>query len=168
MNQSILKQPHTLGVALSTRGFGFVVMEGEKTIIELGGRKADGDKNAQSITKLEKLFTSYQPNILLLQDVEAKDSRRAPRIKALTRRIKEVAAKRKIPVKLISATQLRVGLLGDPKGTRHEMAEALARQFPDKLASRLPAKRKVWKSEDGRMDIFDAMALAVVYFMKSK
>ena len=35
----------------------------------------------------------------------------------------------------------------------------LAMQFPDELASRLPPKRKPWKSEDGRMDIFVAVAL---------
>jgi hypothetical protein len=48
------------------------------------------------------------------------------------------------------------------------MAEMLATQFPDELASRLPPKRKPWKSEDSRMDIFDAMALAVVFWMRGK
>ena len=46
------------------------------------------------------------------------------------------------------------------------MAELLVMQFPDELASRLPPKRKTWESEDGRMDIFDAVALAVVSRMK--
>jgi hypothetical protein len=36
-------------------------------------------------------------------------------------------------------------------------------QFPDELSTRLPPKRKPWKSEDSRMDIFDAVALAVVF-----
>ena len=45
------------------------------------------------------------------------------------------------------------------------MAEMIAMQFPDELASRLPPKRKPWKSEDARMDIFDAVALAVVFRM---
>jgi hypothetical protein len=33
---------------------------------------------------------------------------------------------------------------------------------PDELVSRLPPKRKIYKSEDSRMDIFDAVGLAVV------
>jgi hypothetical protein len=45
------------------------------------------------------------------------------------------------------------------------MAELLAKQFPDELASRLPPKRKAWTSEDARMDIFDAVGLAVVFRM---
>jgi hypothetical protein len=61
---------------------------------------------------------------------------------------------------------MRSVLLGKPKGTKQEIAELLAGKYPDELASRLPPKRKPWKSEDTRMDIFDAVALAVVFRMK--
>jgi hypothetical protein len=166
MNQTTSKDFRILAVALSFGGFGFVVMEGQKTIIEFGRRKAVGDKNAQSIAKMKKLLDFYRPDVLVLQDVEAKGSRRWPRIKTLNRQIKRVAEKHKIEVKLISGKQLRSLLVGNPIGTKQEMAEMLAAQFPDELASRLPPKRKPWKSEDSRMDIFDAMALAVVFRMK--
>ena len=102
----------------------------------------------------------------MLQDVEAKSSRRASRIKTLNRKIKRVAEKQDIKVKLISGKELRSLLLGDAKGTKQELAETLAMQFPDDLASRLPPKRKTGNSEDGRMDIFDAAALAVVFRLK--
>ena len=166
MNQTASKHFRILAIAPSTRGFGFVVMEGEKTIIECGGRVADGDKNAQSIAKLEKLLNFYRPDVLVLQDVEAKGLRRVPRIKTLNRQIKAAAQNHKIRVNLFSRQQTRNLLLGNPKGTKHEMAEMLAMQFPDELASRLPPKRKLWKSEDGRMDMFDAVALAVVFWMR--
>jgi hypothetical protein len=168
MNQKASKYFRILAIALSARGFGFVVMEGQKTIIECGGRVADGDKNAQSLAKIEKLLNFYRPGVLVLQDVAAKGSRRAPRIKTLNQQIKEVAGEHKIQVKLISGKQMRSLLLGNPKGTKHEIAEMLAMQFPDELASRLPPKRKPWKSEDSRMDIFDAVALAVVFRMRKK
>ena len=141
-------------------------MEGQKAIIECGRRVADGDKNVQSLAKMKKLLSFYQPGVLVLQDVEAKGSRRHPRIKTLNRQIKRVAEKHKIKVKLISGKQLRTLLLGNPRGTKQEMAEMLAAQFPDELASRLPPKRKSWKSEDSRMDIFDAMALALALRLK--
>ena len=166
MNQTTSKDFRILAVALSFGGFGFVVMEGQKTIIEFGRRVADGDKNAQSIAKMKKLLNFYRPDVLVLQDVEAKGSRRYPRIKTLNRQMKGVAEKHKIGVKLISGKQLRSLLLGNPKGTKQEMAEKLAKDFPDELASRLPPKRKTWESEDGRMDIFDAVALAVVFRLK--
>jgi hypothetical protein len=166
MNQTTSKHFRILAITLSARGFGFVVMEGQKTIIECGGRVADGDKNDQSLAKMKKLLNFYRPDVLVLQDVEAKGSRRAPRIKTLNRQIKGVAEKNKIEVKLISGKQLRSLLLGNPKGTKQEMAEMLATQFPDELASRLPTKRKAWQSEDSRMDIFDAVALAVALRLK--
>ena len=162
MNQTASKQFRILAIALSTRGFGFVVMEGQNTIIECGGRVATGGaKNAQSVAKAQKLLNFYRPDVLVLQDVEAKGTHRAPRIKTLNRQIKAVAKKRKIRVKLIPGKQMRTLLLGGRKGTKYQIAEMLAAQFPDELASRLPPKRKPWKSEDGRMDIFDAVALAV-------
>ena len=163
MNQTTSKDFRILAIALSAKGFGFVVMEEQKIIIECGRRVADGDKNAQSFAKAKKLLNFYRPDVLVLQDVEAKGSRRAPRIKTLTRQIKRMAEKNKIEVKLISGKQLRSSLLGNPKGTKQEMAEMLAMQFPDELASRLPSKRKTWESEDSRMDIFDAAALAVAF-----
>ena len=166
MNQTTSKDFRILAIALSYGGFGFVVMEGQKTIIEFGRRVADGDKNAQSLAKTKKLLDFYRPSVLVLQDVEAKGSRRYPRIKTLNQQIKRVAEKHKIEVKLISGKQLRSLLLGNPRGTKQEMAEMLVAQFPDELASRLPPKRKTWESEDSRMDIFDAMALAVVFRMK--
>jgi len=45
------------------------------------------------------------------------------------------------------------------------MAEFIAKQFPDELASRVPPRRKAWTSEINRMDIFDEVALAVVFRM---
>jgi hypothetical protein len=46
------------------------------------------------------------------------------------------------------------------------MAEQIGKLFPDQLASKVPPKRKLWKSELSRMDIFDAVGLAVVFRLK--
>jgi Holliday junction resolvasome RuvABC endonuclease subunit len=143
------------------------VLEGEKSLIECGGKSVKkGDKNSQCLAKVEKLEEFYQPGVLVLQDVAAKGARRAPRIKTLNQQIIKVAGKRKLKVALFSGKQLRSLLLGDVKGTKHEIAEMLAKSFPDELESRLPPKRRPWTSEDGRMDIFDAAALAVAFRMR--
>ncbi len=62
---------------------------------------------------------------------------------------------------MYSGKQLRTLLLGNEEGTKQEMAEKLAGEFPDELASKLPPKRQSWESQDRRMDIFDAAALGV-------
>ena len=49
--------------------------------------------------------------------------------------------------------------------TKREIAEAIVREFPE-LEPRLPPVRKIWMSEDVRMSIFDAAALAITFFDK--
>jgi Holliday junction resolvasome RuvABC endonuclease subunit len=166
MNQISSKQFRILAVAPSTRGFGFVVMEGEKTIIECATRTADvkkKDKNAQSITKLKKLLDFYQPGVLVLQDAEAKGSRRAPRIRQLIKQIVSLAQRRKIKVKLISRRNVAKFFFGNGKGTKHDVAKILAERFPEELGNRLPPLRRAWMTEDSRMDIFDAVAFGSAF-----
>jgi hypothetical protein len=47
--------------------------------------------------------------------------------------------------------------------TKNEIAEAIARRVPA-LHLYVPPARKPWMSEDARMGIFDAAALAFMYF----
>jgi hypothetical protein len=67
---------------------------------------------------------------------------------------------------------LRLGIMKtfitDGQGTKHALAEIMAERFPDELGSRLPPKRKPWMSEDSRMNIFDAAALALVFRLKKE
>src|ERR1039457_5444659 len=98
MNQTTSKDFRILAVALYFGGFGFVVMEGQKTIIEFGRRVADGNKNAQSLTKAKHPLNPYRPDAVVLQDVAAKGSRRWPRITTLNRQIKRVVEKPKTKV----------------------------------------------------------------------
>jgi len=78
----------------------------------------------------------------------------------LHQQIVELAGKRTLKVTLYSGPQLRSLLLGEIKATKQEIAAAmLAKEFSDELASRLPPKRRLWTSEDSRMDIFDAVAM---------
>jgi Holliday junction resolvasome RuvABC endonuclease subunit len=162
------KNARILGIAPSSRGFGFVVMEEARGLIAWGGRTAERDKNAESRAKAERLMEQYRPDVLVLEDAVAKGSRRALRIQALNGQLAESARKRKVKVALLSGKQLRNVLLGDPEGTKQEMAEMLAGQFPDELGARLPRRRRAWTSQDGRMDLFDAAALAVAYRIQTR
>jgi hypothetical protein len=167
MNKNTSKQIRILAIAPSARGFGYSAMEGD-LILECGKKGVTGDKNVQAICKIEKLVKRFLPGVLVLQDVNAKGCHRAPRIKALHRRIIRLAAKQKCKVALLSGKMLRNALLGDVKGTKHEMAEMLAQKYPVELAAKLPPKRRAWENENGHMGIFDAMALAVVFCIKKR
>jgi len=162
MNQ-ILNRSRILAISLSTYGFGYAVMEGNDRLIDHGHKVISKEKNRGSLSHIEKMMIRNQPDILVLHAVNAKGSCRAPRIKVLHKLVLALAKERKLKVVVFIGTELRNALLGDPKGKKHEMAELLARQFPNELASRLPPKRKAWSSEDSRMDIFDAVGLGLCW-----
>ena len=160
MNQTTSQKTRVLAIAPSARGFGYCAMEGQ-AMLECGYKGAKGNKNLHSMAKIERLIKEFLPGVLVLPDLNAKGCRRSPRIRALHRQIIRLAETQKCKVALISGKKLRNSLLGNAKGTKHEMAETLAKQFPAKLAAKLPPKRRAWDSEDGRMDLFDAVGLAV-------
>jgi Holliday junction resolvasome RuvABC endonuclease subunit len=166
MNQIQPKHLRILAIAPSTRGFGFAVLEGQETLVDWGVKSVKADKNTQSLAKVEELLAHYQPGVLVLQDTGTKPSRRSARIRALSKRIIILAASRKVSVALFSPERVRQVFFAAGKGTKHALAEILAKRFPAELGSRLPPKRRPWMSEDYRMDIFDAVALVLVFRLK--
>jgi hypothetical protein len=162
------KTVRILAVAPLSRGFGYAIMEDPSALVACGNKVINHDKNLRALAWVDKFIRFYQPEVLVLPDVNAADTRRAPRIKILHRKIVALAKKHQLKQRLISVTQVRAQLLGRTKGTKQALAEALAAKFPVELASRLPPKRRPWMSEDPRMDIFDAVGLAVVFWPKGK
>jgi Holliday junction resolvasome RuvABC endonuclease subunit len=166
MKNILSTYPRVLAIAPSTRGFGFALLEGLNTLADWGVKTVHGDKNTKSLAKVNELITHYQPDVVVLEDSSSKHSRRSGRIRALSRKIAAVAARRKVSVALFSPEQVRQVFFAEGKGTKYAIAKILANRFPDELGSRLPPKRRPWMSEDYRMNIFDAVALALMLRLK--
>ena len=113
---------------------------------------------------MQKLIAAYQPDVLVLQDMQ--HTRRGTRIKQLNQTIIAVAETSKLRVKLISDKQVKRVFFGEGEGTKQERAEIIAARFPHQLSFRLPPQRRAWESEDGRMCMFDAVALALAHGFK--
>ena len=62
---------------------------------------------------------------------------------------------------LLSRNQVMETFFENGHGTKHTIARILAVRFPEELGHRLPPKRKPYRSEDYRMDIFYSLALAL-------
>ena len=69
------------------------------------------------------------------------------------------AALRKLPVAIVTRPEIRERF-GHVGKTKWKIAKALVGRYPE-LEWKLPPKRKPWQSEDERMNIFDALSLAV-------
>ena len=162
------KTVRILAIAPLSRGLGYAVMEGPDKLIACGNKAILRHKNAGALTWVKKFVQFYQPEVLVLPDVNAADTRRAARIKTLHRNIFTWAKQQPLKVRLITNTQVRLQLLDNKQGTKQAVAETLAAKFPVELGTRLPHKRRPWMSEDPRMDIFDAVGLAAGYWPKAK
>jgi hypothetical protein len=145
----------------STRGFGYAVFEGPNSLVDWGVRAIRSrQKNLASLSKVRELLAFYRPDVLVLEDYQGRGSRRARRIQTLINLMTAHAAHGRISTASYSRSDVRssFGLT-----TKREIAEAIVREFPE-LEQRLPPVRKIWMSEDARMNIFDAAALAITFF----
>ena len=117
-------------------------------------------KNLASLRKVRELLAFYRPDVVVLEDYQGRGSRRARRIQTLINLMTAHAARERISTASFSRSDVRAsfGLT-----TKREIAEAIVREFPE-LEPRLPPVRKIWMSEDARMNIFDAAALAITFF----
>jgi Holliday junction resolvasome RuvABC endonuclease subunit len=156
------KHVRVLAIAPSTRGFGFAVLEGFEHLVDWGVKSVEENKNAQCLVKVEELIAHYLPTVVVLQNHSSEGSRHSARIRALGKRVVGLALRRKVKVKLFSNEQVKRAFFADGKGTKYALAEILAGRFPEELGFRLPPKRRAWMSEDYRMAIFDAVALALL------
>jgi hypothetical protein len=146
-----------LSICPCSRGFGFAVMEEGTGLIDWGVKSAKGDKNQDCLRHIETMLDLYHPNIVVLED--ARSSRRTERVRKLTDQVKNLAKGQKVRVKLLSPTTVMERFVHG--GTRHDLAVLMALRFPEELSQRLPPKRKPWQSEDGRLDMFKAVALGL-------
>lgn len=153
------KDISVLGIAASSRGFGFALMVGPSTLVDWGVKPVkSGDKNERSLSNFGNLIDRYKPNVLGIEDIQG--SRRGARVQVLIEEIVTMAEGENIEVKRFSRQQMSLKILRDERGTKHSLAEHLAARFPEELSFRLPRKRRLWTSEDYQMDIFQAVALA--------
>jgi len=158
-----------LAVALTSRGFGYAVLEGELSLIESGHSCMSGPKkNALTLAKVKKLMAMYQPGFMVLHSSGDSQRPRTKRLRTLYREIVGLAARENLAVEFVSDSELRCLLVDKQKGTKHERAEMLAQRFPNELGLCVPAKRRLWQGNDARMDLFDAVALAVASGIKER
>lgn len=150
-----------LAIAPSSKGFGFAVLEDPVRLVDWGVKSVPKDKNAQSIAKVQELITLYAPQLLAVPDDVDTKSRRSERVRKLIRDIMQLAEKSGVEVHKSSQEEVREHFFNTRPATRHDVAAFLAKAFPKELEAHLPPKRQFWMSEDYRMNIFSAVALAI-------
>jgi Holliday junction resolvasome RuvABC endonuclease subunit len=153
-----------LAIDPTTWGFGFAVMEDANLLIDWGTRTADlGDKNVRSLQLLAYLLEHYRPSVLVVQDLRKRSCERTDRVRELIEAAAAAAIERKVKVRRFPRQRVYQTFRDCGARNKEQIAAEIAKQLPE-LAPRLPPHRQPWMTENSRMAIFDAVALALTYF----
>jgi hypothetical protein len=143
----------------NARGFGYAVFEGTVPVDWGVSDVQPRDRNRQCIRLISVLLRKYRPDVVLLRDASGIRSRR---VRDLIQAIADFATASNLPCLLLSRTQVRQAFRYLERPMRYAIAQSIAKRIPF-LESHLPPARKIWNSEDRRMGLFDAVALALTY-----
>jgi hypothetical protein len=150
----------------TTKGFGYAVLETPLRLVDWSLAHVSGEKESGALARFETLLDQFRPDVVVLEDSAAPGSRRRPRVQKLLGKLQETARERGIAVHAIPRLAvIECFSSPDKRATKYSITEHLAETFPE-LAAKAPRRRKVWQSEDERMSVFDALALAVTCAMK--
>jgi len=170
MNNVKKRKNHELVLAIdpTPRGFGYAILEGPTNPLDWGVSDIRLQVSKRSLTRIKKLIKYYSPDVLVVEDCHGKKSHRSKRVETLIEDITSYARLNRVKVAQYSRgtiNQVFKELAGAKN--KHQMAERIS-EFLPVLARQLPPKRKIWESEDPRMNIFDAVAMALTrYYLTS-
>lgn len=153
-----------LAIYPMTRGIAFALMKSPLAPIDWGIKGIEGrDRHASSLEKVSVLFECNQPDAIVLENPTSPRLRRASGIERLTRAIESLARHEGIDVYRYPRSAVQDCFSQFGARTRYEIAAAIATRIPA-FERFLPHRRKLWESEDSRMGIFRAAALALTHY----
>lgn len=148
----------TLSIDPCSKGFGFVVLEGVGNLVDWGVVRVFSRDDFEFLARIEELFRRWEPNLVVIEDAIVEPHRgRARRWIVL---VTEYAKSRGVRVVSLTKSTVRSALHVSSR-SKQDVAEKIVPLFPE-LGPHLPVRRKIWKSEDIRINIFDALSFALV------
>lgn len=157
-----------LAVCATTRGLAFVLFEGGANPVDWGRAQFHGpSKNHRCIERFIGLIERYRPDVVILQDPADLIQRRSHRAGQLARAFAAHAEGHGIPFVTRSRKHVLEAFAHLNPRTKQRIAQAIIEIIPA-FGQHMPRPRAPWMSEDYRMGLFDAAALAMSLFHGSR
>lgn len=144
-----------VGIDPTHRGLAFVFFE-DGRLLDWGTWRDDENE----LALLDRLLDGCAADVLVLEDPDAIGCLRKPRVAQLLQELERHGRRRGRTVIKVARQDVRRKWLSDGVTSKGAMAAEIADRFPD-LAMILPPPRKVYRSEDPRIHIFDAASLVL-------
>ena len=155
--------PRVMAIYPAWHGFGWAVFQGPLAPHDWGVVLVKQEKNVECLNKIDEMLGRFQPETLVLEAYEGRQSLRRSRIQRLCQAIVALASDRAVDVVIYTKDQIRGAFRTVGARTRHEIAQAVAHHITP-LSQHLPQKRKPWNGEDKRMSLFAAAALVLTHY----
>jgi Holliday junction resolvasome RuvABC endonuclease subunit len=154
-----------LAIYPNSRDIAYTLFAAPLTPIDWGLKRIRGqkDRNARSLEMVNALITALRPDTIVIEDCETEECDRSDRIRRLYALIANLAESENLSLARYSKRRVKETFREAGTITRHEIALAIATHVPA-LSHRMPGMRKLWQSEDHRLAIFDAAALALTHY----
>ncbi len=155
-----------LALAPSARGVAYVYFESPLSPVDwglVGTKGRGGKKNAECFETVQRIIARLQPDVIVLHEYALPGVRRSQRVRRLQHMIATYATAQVIEVRRYARGDIKRAFGTFGAATRYEIAQVIAGQI-DAFGHRLPPRRKLWMTEDPRMTLFEAAALALTYF----
>jgi len=144
-----------LAIDFTAKGFGFVLLDARLGLLDWGFSSCPAADDVVFLARVSARIDRGRPTALVLENfapIQGRDTARRRQSRAI-----KLAEERKIGLCQVSRKIVR-GILGPQ--TKSQIATLLVARFPE-LRTRMPRERTTWSTEDERMHVFDALALAV-------
>lgn len=156
-NQNLL-----LSVYCSSQAFAWVLFEGSFSPVDWGIGETKGTaKNRRATEIFVDVVDRYKPDLVAIERRLGTERQRTTRIRILNIAFRAYCKGRNVPAACISLTQVKSFFDAFGYETKLNRAEAISNLIPY-FGQYLPPKRNIWGSEDARMCLFDACALALI------
>lgn len=134
------------------------MLEGGNHLIDWGVARLYSKVDEEFLVRVDAIINRYKPTIIAFEDVSGthRGERAAKRINDLV----GYAALLDIERALVSRGEVRTALGLPYEATKYEVAKRIVTLFQE-LEATLPPPRKPWQTEDERMNVFDAVGLAL-------
>lgn len=164
MSRFPLEFTRALAIDPASRGLGFALLEGPLALIDWGFYNAREDRDARCLAQLIWMLAKFEPDVLVIEDFGTGKGRRPARVRALADAFAATAKENGIACHRISRKTVRSRFPSCQ--TKYDIASALAARFPE-IKPWCPPRRKIWLTEDPRINIFDALSLAVTHLTRA-
>jgi Holliday junction resolvasome RuvABC endonuclease subunit len=157
----------TMSLYVNSRGFAFVLFEGTLSPYDWGVFEIRGaSKHLRVVEKVTSLLRRYVPDVLIMQDMGPEGTRRANRVAVLNGALGSVAQELGIPIFSYSRADVYDAFRSMGFANKQMLAALIAKHIPA-FERHVPPPRKPWMSEDAKMGLFDAAALALLFFQRA-